>query len=91
MSQLNSIGIDAQDRASALYRWMQEQKPKQTYTSVASALHMTTSGVSVMLRKSTIPPHRHNELLQLGFPPALLPEPRFISSGPKRRRAHLPA
>lgn len=86
MAQPNLSPESTQDRIASMLAWMQNQTPKRTYTSVAEEMGMSTCGVSQMLRKSTISPHRHNALLKLGFPPEILPEPLFIPPGPKPQR-----
>ena len=69
-------------RQAELALWMEERHI--TIQSLADALGVSRPFVSAMLNRETIPAKRHKQMLTLGFPGELLPEPLF------KPRPHFP-
>ena len=52
-------------------------------STIAAYLGVTAPSVGRMLKKDTIDPYRHNQLIKFGIPAELLPKPEFTAPGPK--------
>lgn len=74
------------NRQEALLLWM--RRTSQTYVRLAGEMGLTGNAVSKLLSQETMPTHRHRQLLDLGVPEELLPQPMDIKPGPKPRTVH---
>lgn len=74
-----------EERLSELVLWMEERKI--TMQTLADAMGVSRAFVSTMLHRETMPAKRHRQLIILGFPDHVLPEPY---NGPMGRpRKHI--
>lgn len=74
------------NRQEALLLWM--RRTGQTYVRLAGEMGLTGNAVSKLLGQDTMPTHRHSQLLELGVPQELLPQPMDLKPGPKPRTVH---
>ena len=64
--------------------WMEEHDI--TMTAIAEQLELKFAGTARHhLQSDTMPVAHHQELVRLDFPAHLLPEPKDVPSGPKRK------
>ena len=61
-----------------------------TLRAIGEQLDVTTSGAKGLLARDTIPTGRHAQLVALGFPPDILPEPMDLPPGPRPKIPHFP-
>lgn len=80
MQDITQLAIRRQDR---LQIWLKLNG--KTQAEIARALDVGEVSVSRWVRAENIPPKRHRQLLELGIPAELLPEPVDITPGPKRK------
>ncbi len=80
MKDLTQIDLTRQDMLSI---WLKRQGKSQA--DIARALEVGEVSVSRLMRASSIPVRRHEQLLKLGIPAELLPPPLDITPGPKRK------
>lgn len=74
------------NRQEALLLWM--RRTGRTYVSLGSEINVSGNAVSKLLGQETMPTHRHRQLLELGVPEELLPQPLDLKPGPKPRTVH---
>lgn len=61
-----------------------------TLRALGEQLNLSTCGARRLLYQQTIPTARHAQLLALGFPPDLLPDPLDMPPGPKPKEPRFP-
>ena len=61
-----------------------------TYRSMGEQLGVTLQWAMLLLAKNTIPTERHAQLIALGFPPDVLPEPMDFTLGRKPKISRFP-
>lgn len=79
MTDIPQIDIKRQDM---LLLWLKRQGISQA--AIARALEVGEVSVSRWIRAQNIPSKRHEQLVKLGIPEELLPEPLDVTPGPKR-------
>ena len=75
-------------RISAMKQWLEAHNI--TYRAVGDKLGVTVGGAYALLTRDTIPTDRYAQLVDLGFPKDILPEPMDLSPGPKPKVPHFP-
>lgn len=80
-STLNYLSLFTPTRQEMLFLWM--SRHGFSYAKVGRLLGMSKGGAHLLLKKDTAPTHRVQSLLELGFPPVLLPEAKDFPPGPK--------
>jgi hypothetical protein len=83
-NSINHTTTAARDRQGDLKAWLAERG--LSLSMIGKRIGVTAQGVHWMLRSKTIHPHRHAQLLGLGIPVKLLPEPDLPQYGPRRGR-----
>lgn len=71
-----------ESRYDRLYAWMLDHRI--SYPALAKELGVSESGARRLCNSETIPVHRHDQLVQLGFPVDLLPAARDRPKGRPR-------
>lgn len=61
-----------------------------TYRAIGEQLGVVTSFAKTLLAGDTIPSKRHAQLVALGFPPDILPEPLDLPPGPRPKKPNFP-
>lgn len=67
-----------------MFRWMRENG--QTYTNLSAQMGITSCGLGRLFKGQTIPTRRHRQLVALGVPAEVLPQPLDIPTGPKPKQ-----
>ncbi len=75
----------ALSRQESLRVWM--MRNGISYASIGRKIFVSGPNVGRLLMGETIPPHRHQQFLELGFPSELLPAPLYRKPGPKPKDA----
>lgn len=76
-------------RISQLQKWMRERDI--THRAIAERIGVAISSVHRFLNSEDMPVRHHEELLRLGFPVELLPEPLDRKPGRKKLEPRFPA
>lgn len=82
MKEIPQLDITRKDM---LCIWL--KRNGRTQADIARALEVGEISVSRWMKADTIPSKRHEQLVKLGIPQELLPEPVDIVPGPKKRKA----
>ncbi len=69
------------NRQEALDLW--KKRAGLSFAEMGRRIGVTGENVSKLCAKETMPPHRHQQLLDLGVPIELLPKPLYCPPGPK--------
>lgn len=70
-----------QERILRLYRWLYEQEPRRTLTSIAKELNICPGGLSASLRRRVMSRERFRALRNIGIPADVLPKPGYFIPG----------
>lgn len=91
MESNNSVDITSLPlpRQERLRLWLRKQG--LSAAAIARKLDLTTGLICRQLSAETIPTRRHAELVALGLPVALLPQPVDLKPGPRPRQSFPPA
>lgn len=76
-------------RQEKLRLWM--SRNRWTYARLARSLDITSNAVAKLCNQSTMPVRRHAQIVTLGVPAELLPQPLDVKPGPKPRKLAEPA
>lgn len=80
MEEVPQLDITRQDM---LCVWL--KRNGWTQAEIARALEVGETSISRWMRAERIPEKRHEQLVKLGIPAELLPQPVDITPGPKRK------
>lgn len=75
----NKINIDSLTRQERLLIWL--RRSGLQYREIAERTGVKTAAVSKWFDGDTIPPYRHQQLVDLGIPADLLPLPVYKAGG----------
>lgn len=76
------------DRFARAKEWMAEHDV--TYRALGEKIGVGISRARDLLTRNTIPTARHAQLVELGFPADILPEPMDLPPGPKPKVPRFP-
>jgi hypothetical protein len=86
--QTKGATMVSEPRIIRLRDWMSEHFI--TYGAIAKHLGITVTGARWLVSRETIPVERYHQLIELGFPEALLPQPLDIPPGPRPKEPRFP-
>lgn len=72
-----------QARILRLYRWLYDQEPRRTLTSIAKELNICPGSLSACLRRRVMSRKHFLALRAIGIPADALPKPGFFVPGRK--------